>query len=56
MEIQGEYAYNVRLKGWDFSNAITNPTDAQLTGAANWTYHFNSPKNGAGVILESGLA
>lgn len=56
MEIQGEYAYNVRLKGWDFSNAITNPTDAQLTAAANWTYRFNSPKNGAGVILESGLA
>ena len=56
MEIQGEYAYNVRLKGWDFSNAITNPTDAQLTNAANWTYRFGDVKNGAGVILESLLA
>lgn len=56
MEIQGEYAYNVKVKGWDFSAAVTNPTDAQFTTANNWTYRFNSAKNGNGVLLESLLA
>lgn len=53
--VQGEYAYNIGVKGYSFNTAIDNPTEAQLTSGANWTSVLGSPKSGAGVILEAGV-
>jgi len=54
-EVQGEYAYNIGVKGFSFSTGVENPTDAQLASATNWTYALNSHKSGAGAILEAGV-
>jgi len=36
--IQGEYAYNIKVKGfaWDMANGLANPADAALATATNW--------------------
>lgn len=49
--LQGEYAYNVRVKGGAFNSATINPTDAQLIAAAQWDYNLDSVKAGPGVVL-----
>jgi hypothetical protein len=49
--IQGEYAFNVRVRGFAFSTALANPTDAQLTDSANWTLVAGDIKNAAGIEI-----
>jgi len=47
MRIQGEYAYNLKVKGckWDTASGA-NPTDAAIATAANWVYSLDSAVNG----------
>jgi hypothetical protein len=50
LRIQGEYAYNMRVKNASFTGAI-NPNDAALQLAANWTFKAQDLKNGPGSRL-----
>jgi hypothetical protein len=51
--IQGEYAYNVNLKGfaWDTSNGGANPTDASLRDNTNWDKQYSDAKNLLGIRI-----
>jgi hypothetical protein len=53
MRIQGEYAYNVRVKGmaWNVTNAGINPTDTALATSANWTQVVTDNKSMPGVVI-----
>lgn len=53
--IQGEYAYNLRIKGckWDVTNGGVNPSDTALGTSTNWddvTAAVNAGKAGPGVL------
>lgn len=50
MRVQGEYAFNVGVKGfkWDTTNGATNPTDAALATSTNWDKVATSNKSLAG--------
>ncbi len=53
--IQGEYAYNVKLRGmkWDVTNGGANPDDTALGTSTNWddvTAAGNAGKAGPGVM------
>lgn len=52
---QGEYAYNVGLKGfkWDVTNGGSNPNDAAVGTGTNWDKVATSIKDLAGVIVKS---
>lgn len=52
---QGEFAYNVELKGekWEPASATNNPTDAQVGTAANWDPVVASHKDRAGVAIHT---
>lgn len=52
---QGEYGYNVSVKGftWDMANGGANPTDAALATGTNWDTIFADVKNRAGVVIEA---
>ena len=54
MRIQGEYAYNIKIKGcrWNIGAGGANPTDAALATSANWVYTLaaaNGIKGGPGA-------
>lgn len=51
--IQGEYAFNIRVKGfkWDTANGLANPTDGTLGTTTNWDLAVTSYKNAAGVRI-----
>lgn len=50
--LQGEYAYNLRVKGFKYNTAAgANPTDAALATAANWVKEATQDKALAGVRL-----
>lgn len=51
--VQGEYAFNVGLKGfaWDTTNGGANPTDNNLAYASYWDLEFADVKNCAGVRI-----
>jgi thiamine pyrophosphokinase len=56
LRIQGEYAYNLSLKGfrWDVNNAASggvNPTAAALTLGTNWDPVLTDAKNRTGVSI-----
>jgi hypothetical protein len=53
MRIQGEYAFNVRLRGfaWDVVAGGINPTDAALEQKTNWQVAAADVKSLAGVRL-----
>lgn len=55
MRIQGEYAYNLKVKGfaWDTSDGGVNPTDAALASSANWLNQMHDPKMLAGVRIST---
>jgi hypothetical protein len=55
LRIQGEYAYNLKLKGmaWDTSTGGVNPTDAALLVAGNWDAVYTDVKDGPGAVLVS---
>ena len=48
--LQGEMAFNTRLKGWSFTGSAS-PDEAALANPANWNYVFADVKSGAGVAL-----
>ena len=54
MRYQGEYAYNLGVKGfkWDTANGGANPTAGTLGTASNWDRAATSDKDLAGVVLK----
>lgn len=52
--IQSEYAYNLKLKGfkWDVTNGAANPDASTLATASNWDSNATSHKDYAGVVLK----
>ena len=54
-EWQGEYAYNLSLKGfkWDTSNGGSNPDDSTLSTGSNWDKAASFNKQLAGVVVDS---
>jgi len=50
MRIQGEYAFNVRAKGYAFTGSA-NPNDAALGTAGNWAYRMQSHKDAPGIAI-----
>ena len=53
LEIQGEFAFNIRIKGyrWDVSNGGINPDDSALATSTNWDKAVADSKNGPGVLM-----
>lgn len=53
VRIQGEYAYNLSLKGfqWDVQNGGANPTAGSLATGSNWDVSFTSVKDRSGVQI-----
>lgn len=53
--LQGEYAYNLGVKGftWDVANGGKNPEDAAVGTGTNWDKIYTSYKDLAGVIIQS---
>lgn len=53
MRVQGEYAFNVKMKGytWDVANGGLNPTDAALATGSNWDLHVGDNKLTAGCAI-----
>lgn len=58
VRLQGEYAYNLGVKGfkWDTGNGGANPADAAVATGSNWDTAFTSRKDWAGVVIKSGAA
>ena len=50
MQYQGEYAYNLRVKGFAFANSV-NPTAATLGTTGNWTFQMHDVKLGPGCAV-----
>jgi hypothetical protein len=55
VRIQGEYAYNIGVKGftWDVANGGANPDAAAMASGANWDPSMGDLKNRAGVVLRT---
>lgn len=52
--LQGEYAYNVGVKGFKWNTATgANPLDTALGTGSNWQTAFASDKDRAGVVIRS---
>lgn len=52
--LQGEYAYNVGLKGFKWNTATgVNPTDAALGTGSNWVKAATDNKDLAGVVIKT---
>jgi Major capsid protein 13-like len=53
VRIQGEYAYNLKVKGfkWDIANGGANPADSAVGTSSNWDKVATSNKSIAGVRL-----
>lgn len=55
IRIQGEYAYNLSVKGftWDVANGGTNPTSTAVALGSNWDTATVSHKDRAGVAIRT---
>ena len=55
VRFQGEFAYNVALKGfaYDVSNGAENPSDSTIATGGNWDPYAASYKDYAGVVILS---
>jgi hypothetical protein len=55
VRIQGEYAYNVGVKGFTYDVAAggVNPSDAALATPANWDVKYADVKSLGGIIVET---
>lgn len=52
--LQGEYAYNIGVKGFQWKVATgTNPTDTALGTGSNWTKVATDKKDLAGIVVKS---
>lgn len=54
LRIQGEYAFNVGVRGfaWDIANGGANPNATALATSSNWDQVATDDKNTAGVALK----
>ena len=54
IRMQGEYAYNLSLKGftWDVTNGGINPAAAAVATATNWDQTAASIKDCAGIVID----
>jgi len=52
MRFQGEFAYNVGVKGYTYTDSTVNATDAALGTAGNWTQQMANLKSTGGFIIE----
>ena len=50
MQYQGEYAYNIRVKGFAFASSL-NPTAATLGTTGNWTFQMHDSRLGPGCAV-----
>jgi len=55
IRIQGEYAYNLGVLGfdWDTTNGGENPADAAVGTATNWDQSYADVKDLGGVVVET---
>jgi hypothetical protein len=55
VRLQGEFAYNVKLKGfaWDVANGGVNPTNATIATGSNWDSVMDNNKDLAGFAIQS---
>lgn len=53
VRVQGEYAITLKVKGFEYSSATSNPTDAAVGTAGNWGMVASDTKSTAGVYLET---
>jgi hypothetical protein len=55
LRVQGEYAYNLGLKGftWDVTNGGVNPDDTTLATASNWDMVATEAKQLAGIRIRT---
>lgn len=51
MTIQGEYAFQTRVKGFDYTGGA-NPDDATLGAGSNWNFEMHDRKLGPGVLIK----
>ena len=53
IRMQGEYAYNLGLKGftYDVANGGKNPVASALSTGSNWDVAYTSEKSRAGVVI-----
>lgn len=52
MTVQGEYAFNTRVKGFSYTGVTVNPDDATLGTGSNWGFAMHDVKLGPGVLLK----
>lgn len=50
MTIQGEYAFNTRVKGFDYTGGA-NPDDDTVGNGANWSFEMHDVKMGPGIEI-----
>jgi len=50
--VQGEHAYNASVKGYSYTGAGENPTDAALGTGTNWTNQMADIKSTGVVVIE----
>lgn len=55
VRIQGEYAYNLSVKGfqWDVTSGGANPTASAVATGTNWDPAYGSVKDRAGIALNT---
>lgn len=53
MRIQGEHAYNTRVRGYSYTDTNANPANTALSNTANWTQVATSDKSTAGILINS---
>lgn len=55
VRIQGEYAYNLGLKGfkWNVGSGGANPTGSAIATGTNWDTAYSDVKNRAGVVIQT---
>lgn len=55
VRMQGEYAYNLGVKGfkWDVANGGANPADAAVGTGSNWDQAMADTKSLAGIVIQS---
>lgn len=51
MTIQGEYAFNTRVKGFDYTGG-SNPDDSTLGAGSNWSFEMHDRRLGPGVEIK----
>jgi len=50
--IQGQYSYNVKVKGYSYTSSTANPINSVLGNSANWALVNSSIKSGAGFVVK----